>query len=109
MKKLIALVALCATTAHAEFWDGNKLLNHIKSESMYRQGMALGYVMGVHDTMQEINHCPPPNAQAGQVLDMVENYLTNVPAQRHKSADSIVMHVLKTAFPCRDSRGGRNL
>lgn len=109
MKHLVLSVALCATAAHAEFWDGNKLLSHIKAESLYRQGMALGYVMGVHDTMQEINHCPPPNAQAGQVLDMVENYLTNVPAQRHKSADSIVMHVLKTAFPCANSRGGRNL
>lgn len=109
MKKLALLVALCATAAHAEFWDGNKLLNHIKAESLYRQGVALGYVMGVHDTMQGVNHCPPPNAQAGQLLDMVENYLNNVPARRHESADTLVMHVLRTAFPCSNNRGGRNL
>ena len=111
MKKLILVAALFTTSAYAEFWDGNKLLNHIKAESLYRQGMALGYIMGVHDTMQEINHCPPPNAQAGQMLDMVENYLNNVPAQRHKAADVLVLHVLKTAFPCANNnrRGGTNL
>lgn len=109
MKRMVLAVAMWATAAHAEFWDGNKLLNHIKAESMYRQGMALGYVMGVHDTFQSVNHCPPPNAQAGQMIDMVENYLNNVPARRHESADTLVLHVLKTAFPCANRRGGTNL
>ena len=112
MKKLVLVVVLCATAAHAEFWDGNRLLNRITSSVAIERTQALGYVMGVHDTMQNSNHCPPPNAQAGQMIDMVENYLTNTPANRHFSADSIVLHVLKTAFPCSGSnnrRGGTNL
>lgn len=110
MKKLILVAALFTTSAYAEFWDGNALLERLNSSSTYKQGAALGYIMGVSDTMQGVNHCPPENATAGQIQDMVQNYLTNVPAQRHKTADTLVLHVLKTAFPCaNNSRGGRNL
>lgn len=104
--KALVLLALC-TTAHAEFYDGNKLLERLTSTSAYERGVGLGYVMGVHDTMQGVNHCPPKNAQAGQVRDLVENYLTNTPANRHYSGDSLVLQALKIAFPC--TSGGRTL
>jgi hypothetical protein len=100
MNKTILLLAFASLPAQAEFLDGNKLLNRINGSSTVEEMVALGYVMGVHDVGQGILHCSPSNAQAGQVLDMVRNYLTNTPAERHLSADILVNRVLKIAFPC---------
>lgn len=107
MRKVRVFLAagLFAGAAHAEFWDGNKLLDRLTSSVVVDRVQALGYIMGVSDTMQTINHCPPPNVQAGQMEDMVRNYLNNTPAVRHFSADGIVLQVLKTAFPCSRGRG----
>lgn len=109
MKSLTAALWIALSfSAQAEFWDGNILLERLTSTSTYERGTAMGYVMGVHDTMQGVNHCPASNVQAGQVREMVLNYLNNVPAQRHKTADTIVLQVLRGAFPCTNSRSGRN-
>lgn len=104
----LASILLAAFAARAEFWDGNQLLDRLASTSNHQRMLALGYIMGVSDTMQGANHCPPENVTAGQLQDMVTNYLNNVPAQRHKTADTIVLQVLRGAFPCTNSRSGRN-
>lgn len=107
------LVALCATfcvgTASAAFWDGNRLLAHINDDTSHGRGMALGYIMGVHDSMENINHCTPSNVMNGQVRDIVRNYLTNTPAERHEVADSLVLKALAIAFPCAGRSGGKRL
>jgi hypothetical protein len=101
MKRIacLTLVALCAT-AHAEFWDGNKLLERATSEGWYDRGTAIGYVMGVTDTTYGVIHCAPSNLTAGQVEAMVLQHLRAYPARRTQSGDSIVMEVLKAAWPC---------
>lgn len=110
MKYAILLATLLALPVHAEFKDGNSLLTQLRSDNM-EQVNALGYITGVYDVMLGINHCPPGNVRAGQISDMVFNYLTNVPAERHRTGDVIVMHVLKTAWPCaeRAAPRGRSL
>jgi hypothetical protein len=111
MKRLILVVALVATSAHAEFLDGNELLDRMRSTEPVRRGVAIGYVLGVHDTMARVNHCTPSNVTSGQLRDIVQNYITNTPARRHESADVLVMDALKIGFPCANnrSRGGTNL
>lgn len=101
MKK-IALTLLAAASigvAHAEFADGNKLLSDMNGDTMDRMH-ALGYITGVFDTGRSVIHCPPSNITAGQLNDMVKNYLINVPAERHLTGDTIVNRVLKAMWPC---------
>jgi len=109
MKKLMIALALCSGVAHAEFKDGNKLLSDMNSEYSSVRGIALGYVMGVSDSYHGLLHCAPPNATAGQMNDMVQNYLTNRPVDRSKTADQIIVHVLKSVWPCESKRGGQSL
>jgi hypothetical protein len=109
MKKFLLTLALAAGSAHAEFWDGNRLLEKLNSNNYFDQGTALGYIMGVADTGLGVVHCTPPNATAGQLEAMVRNYLTNVPAERHRSADNIVSRILKVTWPCPDRPSGRAL
>ena len=98
------ILAVFCGAAHAEFIDGNKLLSDMNG-SHGHQMSALGYVMGVADTQQGVSVCAPPSVTSGQMRDMVFNYLTNTPAVRHFSGDSIVTHVLKSTWPC--ARPGR--
>jgi hypothetical protein len=99
MKKFI-LAALFCTSAHAEFMDGNKLLDKMTDGSTINDMMALGYVVGVADTTRGILHCVNSNATAGQLQDMVKKELYAAPENRHHSADSIVVAVLRRQFPC---------
>ena len=92
-------------TAHAEFKDGNDLLTDLDSVHTVNQAVALGYVMGVADFGMGVIHCAPANVKAGQLKDMVHNYLRNTPAERHLSADSIINKILKATWPCQRSRG----
>lgn len=106
---LILAAALAATTASAEFINGNELLNRMNSELGYDRGVAIGYVMGAFDTGHGVVHCAPPTVSAGQVLDMVKQALINAPAVRHQSADAFVVYVLTKAWPCPKKSGGTNL
>jgi hypothetical protein len=99
MKKAIIIAALMCGTAHAEFWDGNKLYSQMtgtKTEEIF----ALGYVMGVSDAYHGAIHCAPPTVSAGQMYDMVKQHLQVNPSTRHMIADSIVGHVLGKVWSC---------
>ena len=99
MKRLIILAALCAGAAHAEFKSGNSLLAQIKGDNIdYIH--SVGYVLGVYDTLQGVTHCAPAGITAGQVTDMVKNYLEANPETRHNSADRLIGIVLRLAWPC---------
>lgn len=99
MKKLTLVLAILAGSAHAEFIDGNKLLADMSGTNGLQMS-ALGYVMGVADTLNGVVVCMPTNVTSGQISDMVQNYLTNVPRERNSSGDVIVAKVLKAAWPC---------
>lgn len=109
---LVALMLVGAGCAHAEFYDGNKLLNFLHADNSAERLHGIGYIVGVADTMRDITHCPPSqNITVRQVSDLVTNYLVNTPSVRHQTADSIVIHVLKNTWPCQRSnnRGGGSL
>lgn len=91
--------AVLSLSAHAQFSDGNKLLKDMNG-NVYHEGIALGYVMGVTDFGAYVTHCPPNNATAGQIRDMVKQHLIDFPQNRHMSADILIMRVLATAWPC---------
>ena len=100
MKRTIVALALsCLGVAHAEFRDGNKLLADLQGD-IYDRMYAMGYIVGVADTGRAIVHCMPANATAGQINDMVKNYLENTPSERHQTGDMIVSRVLKAVWPC---------
>ena len=92
--------------SYAEFKDGNKLLEDING-SHGTQMNAIGYITGVADALTGITFCAPYNITSGQIYDMTKQYLERFPANRHNSADRIIDHVLKTAWPC--PKKGQNL
>lgn len=97
---LLACAFVLSTSAHAEFFSGNDLLAKLQSQSQVDKTLALGYVIGVADAAQGAVVCLPSAATAGQITDLVRAWLESAPAVRHNTADSLVVHVLKTAWPC---------
>lgn len=97
---IILAAALAATSASAEFMDGNKLLNYMNSENSTQKGISMGYIMGVTDMGINFTQCAPSTVTLGQLYDMVKNHLTAFPEVRHKPADLLVNKVLQGTWPC---------
>lgn len=101
---LIALL-LAPKKADAEFLSGNDLLQRQSSSDTVERISAMGYVMGVFDVYLNVTFCAPNTVTAGQVNDMVKNYLSNNPAIRHRTAESIINEAFKQVWPCKRSNG----
>lgn len=100
MKHLVlAMAMLSATSAHAEFYDGNMLLTRMKGDAL-EQMAALGYVAGVWDAYMGVLICPPPNVSLNQARDLTRQMLEKMPEHRHQGADRFVIAAGATNFPC---------
>jgi hypothetical protein len=111
MKKLLAMLLCVPMMAHAEFFTGNDLLTKMNGDAADRI-QAIGYVQGVFDVYVHVTICPPNGGRditAGQIRDMIKNYLTNSPATRHKTAESLIHEALKGVWPCQNNRGNNRL
>lgn len=97
---LICAAIVAATSARAEFMDGNKLLEQLQSTSAVTNGVGIGYILGVHDATRGDRHCSPASISAGQLKDMVTSALLRIPEKRHFMADVIVASVLSIEWPC---------
>jgi hypothetical protein len=106
MKHIITALALVASTCvSAQFYSGNELLQRMDSDNAYNKMLAMGYVAGVVDMTRGDFHCAPANVTLGQVRDMVHNYLTNTPANRHMDGSLLVTVPLMSVWPC-PKKGG---
>lgn len=105
MKRLIFAALMAGTTlAHAEFKDGNQLLEQLTGSAAEKMN-AMGYITGVADAIDGVGYCAPGNIRVGQITDMVQNYLQRQPAVRHFSGDLIVRRVLVDMWPCEKKKG----
>jgi hypothetical protein len=104
MKKILAAVLFVPSLASAEFMTGNQLFSDMNGTTMEKM-YSLGYVIGVMDTITNATVCPPANINAGQVMDVVKNYLEANPAIRHYTADSLIRSKLENTWPCQRGRG----
>lgn len=100
MKKLIAALLMVPTMASAQFYTGNMLLQKMNSTETWERTLAMGYVMGVSDSQQNIGHCSGVSVTSGQTRDVVKQYLEQNPAVRDLSADLLTVIALGIAFPC---------
>ena len=106
MKKTLAALLFVPAMAHAEFMSGNDLLSKMQADVMDKM-YALGYVIGVSDSAENISVCSPDNIKAGQVYDIVQNFLEANPAIRHHSADIIIRSKLEALWPCKQQGKSR--
>lgn len=110
MKKLLAGLLFVPVISHAAFKTGNDLWMDMTSKDYFGLANSIGYITGVADTARGYLYCPPADGggiTAGQMQDMVKNYLQANPQIRNFNADLIVINVLKQAWPCANKTPGR--
>jgi len=98
-----ALATSAGDVRGQEFWDGNKLLEHMQSADIDSRMAALGYVMGAMDMGQSVSFCMPSSITAGQARDMIKQHLENAPSTRHFLASTHITYVMRRAWPCANS------
>ncbi|MFG6572302.1 Rap1a/Tai family immunity protein [Sulfitobacter sp. 1A13353] len=103
-----AFLTMMAAPATAQsFMTGNKLLDNCDSINPSYCG---GYIVGVFDaalpvieegnTVYGFTFCAPQEVLAGQIRDVVVQWLQRNPSKRHYAAPSLVMVSLSEAYPC---------
>lgn len=105
-KTLIALLIALPFLAHAEFLSGNKLLEKMNAGDFHSQGMALGYIVGVHDALAGVSVCAPESVTAGQLEKIIKMWFDNNPTLLHYSADRAIFVALKAIWPCAKKPAG---
>lgn len=105
-RRLAVLLVFCTTLATAEgFIDGNELLRLLQTSGQPRSAGML-YVMGVADAVDrqrtKYKQCfaIPEKVTAGQMADVVQQFLEKNPSGRHFKAADLVASALEDAFPC---------
>ena len=96
---------LFSSPAWADFLTGNTLYDLCSSEISQKKGICAGYVTAIADVLASSplygeEACIPTEATAGQVLDVVEQWLSQYPEQRHYTAHILAVLALSDAFPC---------
>jgi hypothetical protein len=112
MSLTIAL-ALLPLASSAEFYSGNDLARLLATDAAltargnrgtttegHESGIAMGFVVGVHDVYRDVTVCSPPGVTVGQVLEIVRMYFRAIPHRLHETAEKLVSEALAKAFPC---------
>jgi hypothetical protein len=108
VKKLLIAMLMIPAMARAEFETGNTLYTKMQDQSGGERMYVMGYVVGVFDAHQHINHCLPANVNVtiGQVTDIAKMYLQNNPAIRHRTADVLLRDAFRNIWPCANRNSG---
>jgi len=96
-----ALLLALALPAQAQFVDGNGLLDRMNDTGAVKPMVALGFILGVADSFRGTEVCVPTNVQAGQLYDLVHQWLRANPDKRHLEGAAIVLVSLNRTWPCK--------
>lgn len=114
MRRTIAAVCLCVPMlASAEFYTGNTLKQYMDEDAAisargnrgtpdqaHSAGVALGFIIGVHDVYRGRSICTQSGVTAGQLMDIVRAYFRAIPHRLHENAEVLVEEALTRIFPC---------
>ena len=100
MKKFLISLLLVCGVANAEYTNGNNLLNRMGSSDAVDKMYALGYIVGVADTHENVNLCVQNTVTKGQLYDVVHQFLQSKPQLRDLPADVLVLLALGEHWRC---------
>lgn len=101
MKRILAILALLATSAQAYTHNGNDLLKMADSDSAVDRVHAIGYVTGTIDALSVLDVvCLPKGMTVGQVHAITIREIRASLDDRHISATSLITVMWAGKAPC---------
>jgi hypothetical protein len=108
---LLGMAAVFAgpVEAKGEFKSGNEIKAGLEgwvdkdSTEYVRDGVAFGYVIGVHDALSGALVCKGDDVTQRQVIDVVLKYMRQNPEVLDRSADQVVAAALTAVWPCAET------
>lgn len=105
MKKLILILAMLGSSAHAQFITGNELYTRMQDTgSQHHRSFTMGYITGVHDAYDGFLFCLNGNVTIGQIRDVTYAWLAANPQFRDKPGSFSVVNALREIWPCKTSK-----
>jgi len=104
VKALLAGMMFVCTSANAQYQSGNDLHRDLNDSNVQLKMYALGYIVGVADSVLDIAVCIPTGVTQGQLQDVMKNYLHANPQNRDISAHVLVIAALGQHWPCANKR-----
>lgn len=104
---ILFFLALSSGVRATIFETGNSIYSGLEdfkkdnSSNVVKASSSFGYIIGVHDTLQDVVVCSPSTITKGQLLDIVFNHLRDNPQTRHLPADILVRQALLKFYPCK--------
>ena len=103
MKKILLIILLTVSTnvfSDSEgFYNGENLINDMKSDDLYANAFASGFIHGVNDDSREI--CFYEVVTRNQVTQIIKNFLEKHPEYWKYTASSLVITAVKEIYPCK--------
>jgi hypothetical protein len=113
MKRVLLLCGLlfASLPCFSAFVTANQLRNEILAYERFERGKpnstdfqdsahAIGYVVGVVDTLQGAVVCVPSGVSAGQAMAVVKKYLDDHPESWNLQAYIVIASAIQATFPC---------
>jgi hypothetical protein len=113
-KKILTtlIIAAIPLQSSAGFVDGNELSRLLGAHSRMIENRGIpgdaqdastlmGYIMGTHDTLENVSFCTPPNSTVGQLAAVVKKYVNDNPDKWTLPGKILVRWALTDAFPCK--------
>lgn len=101
---MLTAAAAPASADAAGFANGAKLYSQLVKQQQgiadFESFVALGYVQGVHDALDGLAFCTPPDAVVGQLARITYNYMQKHPEQWNEAAAYSVANALHDTWPC---------
>ena len=106
MKKLLILLLLMVSTnvfSNSEvFYNGEKLINDIKSDDLSANAYASGFIIGVIGVNYDNREiCIDEGVTGDQLIQITKNYLEKHPDSWKYTASSILIFAIKEFYPCK--------
>lgn len=99
MKRALGMTMLTLSLyANAEFMTGRTLLARMNGDATDRAN-AVGYIIGVADSLMGEVSCPPHGLTSGQLAAEVRKLLIDNPDKLSASAD-VFVHTVMLQWPC---------
>lgn len=103
MKKILLLLLtfFYSAVAQAEFYRGNDLKRLCAGTSHVQDGICMGYVAGIYDTLIASRYiCSFDGVTVGQLQEIVKKYINENPEKLHFPAQFLVGSALRNVFSC---------